>query len=107
MIIRVDASYANARAGDVVQGGLMQNGQVVGRCNDIVLQESGTFWCRLPVFRSGNYFFLVGINGTQVLSHNFNITGTSPQVQQSTSPRNQTTDGIGRQIFGFAARPHR
>ena len=32
MVLRVDATYANAQQGDEIRGGLVQNGQAVGSC---------------------------------------------------------------------------
>ena len=83
-MLRVDASYANARSGDVAQGVIVQNSQVVSRCNDIPLDPNGgSAWCRIPVFAPGDYLFELGINGTPVASHEFVIPGrtASPPTQ--------------------------
>jgi hypothetical protein len=83
MMLRVDATYANAREGDVAPGALLQNGLVVQRCNAVTLQTDGSFWCRMAAFAPGDYQFTVGINGTPVLSHVFSIQPT--QVAYATA----------------------
>ena len=89
-VMRVDAQYAEAHPGDVAQGVVVQNGQVVGRCDEIELQAgTGSFWCRVPVFAPGDYLFVVGINRQVIFSREF-------VVQQGASrPMMVTQQGPG------------
>lgn len=112
MVLRVDATYTNAREGDWVRGGIVQNGQVISRCNDFRIRPGdGSFWCRAAVFAPGEYQFVIGINGAPVLSHQFVIRSNAQQPafaeQQNNQLRDQIVSAAARAIFNSIERHNR
>lgn len=109
IVFRVDGAYADARPGDIIEGAMVQNGQVVGRCGPIRLQTRGNFWCRIAITAPGNYQFVVGVNGVPVTGHEFNVNSPAQAAndaqlsrgRQSVSGREITDQLIG--AIGAAA----
>jgi hypothetical protein len=99
MMLRVDATYANARLGDVAQGKILLNGRLISQCAAIPIQvPTGNFWCRTAIFAPGDYQFVVEINHFPAVIHEFNILPPSPQAapQQFFEGRIPHTSGYNR-----------
>jgi len=103
-VMRVDAQYAEAHLGDVAQGVVVQNGQVVGRCDEIGLQAgTGSFWCRVPVFAPGDYLFVVGINRQVIFSREFVVQPAASRpmmvTQQGPGFHHHQADQVGTELL--------